>query len=72
MTDVMSRTIPELLGYAEAGFVQLESALSPGDVAGNISLMPRANIFVVFNSVENSVVEPFSGTEPRPGFLAAR
>lgn len=40
--------------------------------SGNISPVPRANIFVVFNSVENRVVEPFSGTDPRPKFLAAR
>lgn len=40
--------------------------------SGNISPIPRANIFVVFNSVENSVVEPFSGNDPRPTFLATR
>ncbi|MFF1555863.1 phytanoyl-CoA dioxygenase family protein [Rhodococcus erythropolis] len=40
--------------------------------SGNISPVPRANIFVVFNSVENRLVAPFAGTAPRPGFLAAR
>lgn len=40
--------------------------------SGNISPVPRANIFVVFNSVENSLGKPFSGTAPRPEFLAFR
>lgn len=40
--------------------------------AGNISPTPRANIFVVFNSVDNRLEDPFSGSEPRPSFLAAR
>ncbi|WP_305095124.1 ectoine hydroxylase [Prescottella sp. R16] len=39
---------------------------------GNISPMPRANVFVVFNSVENVIREPFAGSAPRPGFLAKR
>ncbi|MFL0579897.1 ectoine hydroxylase [Dietzia sp. 179-F 9C3 NHS] len=39
---------------------------------GNITPMPRANVFVVFNSVENELVEPFAGTPPRPDFLARR
>ncbi|QCQ89751.1 ectoine hydroxylase [Rhodococcus sp. SGAir0479] len=39
---------------------------------GNISPMPRANVFVVFNSVENVVQAPFSGSAPRPSFLAKR
>jgi ectoine hydroxylase len=40
--------------------------------AGNISPVPRANIFVVFNSIDNRLQEPFSGSEPRPEYLAAR
>lgn len=39
---------------------------------GNISPMPRANVFIVFNSVENRLTEPFAGTPPRPDFLAKR
>lgn len=39
---------------------------------GNISPMPRANVFVVFNSVENVVQAPYSGSAPRPSFLAKR
>ncbi|MDZ7915127.1 MAG: phytanoyl-CoA dioxygenase family protein [Rhodococcus sp. (in: high G+C Gram-positive bacteria)] len=40
--------------------------------AGNISPVPRANIFVVFNSVDNALEPPFCGAAPRPEFLAAR
>ncbi|MEU3274617.1 ectoine hydroxylase [Saccharomonospora sp. NPDC006951] len=38
----------------------------------NITPYPRSNIFLVFNSVENTLVEPFAAAEPRPGFIGAR
>ncbi len=38
----------------------------------NISPYPRSNIFVVFNSVDNACVAPFSAPEPRPEFIGAR
>ncbi|MGH3624831.1 MAG: ectoine hydroxylase [Sciscionella sp.] len=38
----------------------------------NITPFPRSNIFVVFNSVENALVEPYGGTQPRPTFIANR
>lgn len=40
--------------------------------AGNISPYPRTNLFLVFNSVENAVVEPFGERPPRPEYLAER
>ncbi|MEZ6095244.1 MAG: ectoine hydroxylase [Pirellulaceae bacterium] len=39
---------------------------------GNLSPRPRTNFFVVYNSVENSVVEPFCDRPPRPEYLAER
>ena len=39
---------------------------------GNITPFPRSNVFVVFNSVENACVEPYSASAPRPSFLGAR
>ncbi|WP_319830079.1 ectoine hydroxylase [Bacillus solitudinis] len=39
---------------------------------GNLSPYPRCNVFFVFNSVENKLVQPFSGQAPRPEFLANR
>jgi ectoine hydroxylase len=40
--------------------------------ASNITPYPRSNIFVVFNSVENALVEPFAAPAPRPSHIAAR
>ena len=38
----------------------------------NISPVPRSNVFLVYNSVENTLVEPFSAPSRRPEFIAAR
>jgi ectoine hydroxylase len=38
----------------------------------NLSPYPRSNAFFVFNSVENSVGEPFAADHPRPEYIAAR
>lgn len=38
----------------------------------NLSPLPRTNIFFVYNSVENTPVKPFGGTNPRPPFLARK
>lgn len=40
--------------------------------AGNLSPYPRTNLFIVYNSVENAVQEPFGDRPPRPEFLAER
>lgn len=39
---------------------------------GNITPFPRSNLFVVFNSVENTPVEPFAAKHPRPSYLGSR
>src|SRR5690606_7664734 len=39
---------------------------------GNITPFPRSNVFFVFNSVENTCVEPFAAPQRRPEFIAAR
>lgn len=38
----------------------------------NITPWPRSNVFVVYNSVENALVDPFCGLKPRPQFIANR
>lgn len=38
----------------------------------NISPLPRSNVFIVFNSVDNKPVAPFCGQPPRPNFIAER
>ncbi|MCM6773851.1 ectoine hydroxylase [Nocardia sp. CDC159] len=40
--------------------------------ANNITPFPRSNIFLVFNSVENTLVEPYAAPAPRPTHIAAR
>jgi ectoine hydroxylase len=39
---------------------------------GNITPFPRSNLFIVFNSVENAMVEPFAAEKPRPEYLGSR
>jgi ectoine hydroxylase len=38
----------------------------------NISPFPRANLFCVYNSIENRLLAPRHGLRPRPEFIAAR
>jgi ectoine hydroxylase len=40
--------------------------------ANNITPYSRSNIFIVFNSVHNALVEPFAAPAPRPAYIAAR
>jgi ectoine hydroxylase len=39
---------------------------------GNITPFPRSNVFAVYNSVENTLVDPFGPATPRPPFIASR
>ena len=39
---------------------------------GNITPYARSNVFIVYNSVENTCVEPFGAEWPRPEFVGAR
>jgi ectoine hydroxylase len=39
---------------------------------GNVTPYPRSNVFIVYNSVENTLVEPFAAPKPRPDFLGSR
>lgn len=38
----------------------------------NMSCWPRSNLFFVYNSVENTLHDPYCGNRPRPEFLANR
>jgi ectoine hydroxylase len=40
--------------------------------SNNITPYPRTNLFVVYNSVDNSLTEPFAAPAPRPEFIASR
>ncbi|WP_026918488.1 ectoine hydroxylase [Gordonia shandongensis] len=62
--------IEQFTGAAGSGlFFDSNSMHASGN---NISPFPRANVFLVFNSVENAPVRPYSGTSPRPVHLAER
>ena len=40
--------------------------------AGNLTPLPRSNVFLVYNAVSNRLGEPRAGLRPRPEFLASR
>ncbi|NNH70640.1 ectoine hydroxylase [Nocardia uniformis] len=40
--------------------------------SNNITPFPRSNIFLVFNSVENTLGAPYAADEPRPTYIANR
>ncbi|WP_046319635.1 ectoine hydroxylase [Mycobacterium sp. UM_Kg1] len=40
--------------------------------SSNITPYARSNVFIVYNSVDNALVEPFGGTAARPTFIASR
>lgn len=39
---------------------------------GNITPLPRSNVFFVYNSVDNGLVDPFAAPAPRPAFIGER
>jgi ectoine hydroxylase len=40
--------------------------------AGNITPLPRSNLFLVYNAISNRLGDPQDGLRPRPEFLASR
>ena len=61
----------DVLTGPTGGAIAFDSNCMHGS-GGNITPYPRSNIFIVFNSVENTCTKPFSANNPRPEFLAAR
>ncbi|HWM00894.1 MAG TPA: ectoine hydroxylase [Actinophytocola sp.] len=51
--------------------VMLDANLMHGS-GNNITPFPRTHIFLVFNSVQNTLVAPFGAAQPRPEFVADR
>ncbi len=68
LTDQGGISVP----VGKAGSVLLFDCNLMHGSSSNISPMPRSNVFLVYNSVENRLVDPFSGKKPRPEFIAAR
>lgn len=57
---------------APAGSVVFFDCNTLHSSGGNLSPWPRSNVFMVYNSIENQLVEPFCGLKPRPEYIAAR
>lgn len=57
---------------AKAGSVVFFDCNTMHGSNGNISPWPRANLFMVFNSVENTLEQPKYGLTPRPEHVATR
>jgi len=57
---------------AKAGSVVFFDCNTMHGSNGNISPWPRANVFMVYNSVENTLNPPKYGLEPRPEHIAHR
>jgi ectoine hydroxylase len=55
-----------------AGSIVLFDCNTMHGSSSNISPYARSNLFIVYNSVENALVEPFGGTKPRPEYIAHR
>ncbi|MBG0852330.1 ectoine hydroxylase [Streptomyces spinoverrucosus] len=62
--------IDQITGPAGSA-VMFDSNLLHGS-NGNITPFPRSNIFIVYNSVENTLGEPFAAPKPRPQHLGNR
>jgi ectoine hydroxylase len=61
----------DVLSGPEGGVTVLDGNAMHGS-NGNITPHARANVFVVFNSVENTCGDPFTAPRPRPEYRAAR
>lgn len=68
MTDEGSLVAPQ----GPAGSVILFECNTLHASANNLSPWPRRNLFFVYNSMENKLVQPFCGNRPRPEFVATR
>lgn len=56
----------------KAGSITLFECNTMHGSTSNMTPYPRNNLFMVYNSVENRLVEPFSGGNPRPEYIAVR
>jgi len=56
----------------KAGSVTMFDCNTMHGSTSNITPYPRNNLFMVYNSVENQLVEPFSGGRARPEYIAVR
>ena len=60
------------VGTGRAGSLILFDSNTLHASNGNVTPDPRSNVFAVYNSVDNALVEPFEGPMQRPEFLGRR
>ncbi|OLS35083.1 ectoine hydroxylase [Alkalihalophilus pseudofirmus] len=56
----------------KAGTITIFESNTMHASTSNMTPYPRNNLFMVYNSVENKLVEPFSGAGERPEYIAVR
>ncbi|MFC2946988.1 ectoine hydroxylase [Virgibacillus sediminis] len=56
----------------KAGSITLFESNTMHGSTSNMTPYPRNNLFMVYNSVENRLVDPYSGGKPRPEYIAVR
>ncbi|WP_435163023.1 ectoine hydroxylase [Paenibacillus glycanilyticus] len=61
-----------VMPVGKAGSVLLFDCNVMHGSSSNISPYPRSNVFMVYNSVDNRLVQPYSGQKPRPAYIASR
>lgn len=61
-----------VMPVGKAGSVLLFDCNLMHGSASNISPYPRSNVFIVYNSVDNRLLAPYSGQRPRPEYIATR
>lgn len=73
--DSLSRLVAENGIVSPTGDIGSVTLFECNEMHGsnsNITPHPRSNIFIVYNSVENTPVDPFGGLWPRPAHIAER
>lgn len=71
LTDLYQRYGLAMTTGAAGSVLMFDCNLMHGS-ASNITPLSRRNVFLVYNSIQNALVAPFSGEAPRPTFAAAR
>ena len=71
LTDFADRFGIDVLEGPAGGAIMFDSNCMHAS-NGNVTPYPRSNVFIVYNSVENTPIEPFAAPKPRPDFLGSR
>ncbi|MFB9073611.1 ectoine hydroxylase [Citricoccus parietis] len=70
LTDFYNRYGIDVLEGQAGGAVMFDSNCMHAS-NGNVTPFPRSNVFIVFNSVENAIEEPYAAARPRPEFAGS-